>query len=69
MALNYIEQLFILVSVITGCVLISAFCFASWDPIGIVIPAVRLKIYAITTVIKKYKLIIQKKKKHYKIYC
>ena len=63
MALNYIEQLLVLASAVSRCVSISAFTSLVDIPIGIVSSAVVLKIGAITTGIKKYKLIIQKKKK------
>ena len=63
--LNYIENFFILASTVTGCVSISA--FSSF--IGILIvttnSAIRLKIYAITAGIKKYKSIIKKQKKNH----
>ena len=65
---NYIEHFPILASVITGC--ISAFAFASLIgiPIRITSSALELKIWAITTGIKKYKSTIKnKKKKHDKI--
>ena len=63
--LNYIENFLILASTVTGCVSISA--FSSF--IGILIvttnSAIRLKIYAITAGIKKYKSIIKKQKKNH----
>ena len=62
--LNYVENLLILVStVVTGCSSISA--FASWVDVLVAITgsAVGIKISAITAVIKKYKSIIEKKKK------
>ena len=63
--LNYIENFLILASTVTGCVSISA--FSSF--IGILIvttnSAIRLKIYAITAEIKKYKSIIKKQKKNH----
>ena len=58
MALNYIEQLLVLASAVSRCVSISAFTSLVDIPIGIVSSAVVLKIGAITTGIKKYKLII-----------
>ena len=55
--LNYIEHLLILVSTVTSCV-----------PVGMTTSAVITKICPITTGIKKYKSIInKKKKKHDKI--
>ena len=66
--LNYIEQFFILPSIITGCVSISAFAALLGIPTGIRSSAIGLKICAIAEGIKKYKLIIKKKKrKHDKI--
>ena len=57
MALNYIQYLLILASVVTGCDSISAFASLVGTPIG---NAVRLKKYTITAGIKKYKSIIKK---------
>ena len=61
--LNYVEQVLILVSTVTGCVSISAFASLVCVPFGITSSAVGLKICAITAGIKKYKSIIKKKKK------
>ena len=47
---------------ITGCVSISAFVSLVGIPIGITISAIRLKICAISAVIRKYKSLIKKKK-------
>ena len=53
---------------VSGCVSISAFVPLVGVPVGIASFAVGIKICAITAVIKKYKLIIKKKrKKHDKI--
>ena len=59
----------ILVSTVTGCVLISAVASLVCIPVGITsFPVViTIKICPITAVIKKYKSIIKKKKKHDKI--
>ena len=66
--LNSVEQLFTLASTFTGCVLISAFASLVCVPAGITSHAVGIKICAITAGIKKYKSIInKKKKKHNKI--
>ena len=66
--LNYIEHFLILASTITGCVSISAFSYLVGISIGITSSAVRLKIYAVTAAIKKYKSKIKKNKgKHNKI--
>ena len=53
----------ILASTVTGRVSISAFTSLVAVPVGITSSPVKLKIYAITTGIKKYKSIIKKKKK------
>ena len=60
--LNYIYHLLILMSTLTGCVLISAFVSLICVFIGITSSAVGFKICAITAGIKKYKSIIKKKK-------
>ena len=66
--LNYIEHFFILGSTITGCISISAFVSLVGIPIGLMSPAMELKIFSITAGIKKYKsLVKKKKKKHNKI--
>ena len=66
--LNYLENLFILVSTITGCVLISTFASLVCVPVGITSSAVGINICPISAWIKKYKSIIKKwKKKHNKI--
>ena len=58
----------ILVSTVTGCVSISAFASLVWVPVGITSSAVGIKICEITARIKKYNLLIRKKKnKHDKI--
>ena len=59
--LNYIEHLLIVISTVTGLVSISAFASLIGIPIGITSSAIRSKICAITTGIKKYKSIIKKK--------
>ena len=61
--LNYIERLLILVSAVTGCVLISAFVSLVCIPFGITSFAIGIKICAIAAGIKYYKSIIKKKKK------
>ena len=61
--LNYIDNLLIVVSTITGRVSISAFTSLVGIPIGITSSAIALKICAITARIIKYKSIIKKKKK------
>ena len=60
--LNYVENLFVLSSVITGCVSISAFATLVCLPAGITSPAIDINICTITVGIKKYKSIIKKKK-------
>ena len=58
--LNYVRNVFILASTVTGCVSISAFGSLVFVPVGITSSAVGLNICAITTAIIK-------KKKHTKI--
>ena len=66
--LNYVEQLLILVSAVTGCVSVSAFASLVFVSVGITSSAVVIKISAVTAGIKKYKSIIKKKKnKHDKL--
>ena len=66
--LNYIENFLNLASIITGYVSISVFASLIGIPIGITSSENGLKICAITAGIKKYKTIIEKKKKkHYRI--
>ena len=66
--LNRIEQLSILASAVTGCVLVSALASLLSFPIGITYTAVGLKIYKITVEVENHKSIIRKKrKKHDKI--
>ena len=63
--LNYIDDLLIETSTITGCVSISAFGSLVRVPIGIASPGRGLKICAITAGIKRYKSMIKKmRKKH-----
>ena len=59
--LNYIEHFFILGSLITGCVSISA--FASLVGISIGSSAIELKICAIIAEMKKYNSIRKKRKR------
>ena len=61
--LNYIEHVLILVSTITRCVSIFVFASLVGIPIGFTSSAIGLIICAVTSGIKKYKLIIKKKKK------
>ena len=67
--LNYIENVLILASAITGCISVSAFAsFLLLTSIGITSSAIKLKTGAIAAKIKKYKLTIKKRKqKHEKI--
>ena len=60
---NYIEQLLILTSTVTGCSSISAFASLVGIPIGVTSSAIGLKFFAITAGIERDKLIIKKKKK------
>ena len=58
----------IVASTITGCISIFTFDSLGCVPVGIMRPAVGIKIYAITTEVKKYRSIVKKKKKkHEKI--
>ena len=66
MALNYIEHLLILGSVVIGCVSIFAFASFANISIGILSSAVRLTTFAITPVIKKYKTTIKKIRKNHR---
>ena len=61
--LNYIEHFLILASAVTGCISLSAFSSLLGTLIGITSSAIGLKMCAIAAGIKKYKSIIQKKKK------
>ena len=61
--LNYAEQLLILASTFTGCVLISAFASLVYVCIGITSSPVGLTICVITTGIKMLKSNIRKKYK------
>ena len=64
MTINYIEQFLILAFTITGCISISTFGITT----AITNSAIGLKPCAITAEIKKYKSMInEKKKKHCKI--
>ena len=61
--LNYIEHFLILASAVTGCISIYRFAFLLSTPVGIASSAIGLKICSITTLIKRYKSMIKKKKK------
>ena len=61
--MNYLEQLLILFSAVTGWVSISAFSSLVGISIGITSSTIGLKICVITAGSKKYKSIIKKKKK------
>ena len=61
--LNYVWNLLILVSAVTGCISISAFASLVCVLVGITSSAVGLKICAITAEIKMEKSVITKKKK------
>ena len=60
-ALNYIEPLGILASVVTRWALFSAFAPSVGIPIDILTSSVALKMYAITAGTKAYKSIIKKR--------
>ena len=61
--LNYVEQILILVSTVTGCISISASASLVAVPVGITSSSLSRNISAITAGIKKYKSITKKKKK------
>ena len=61
--LNYVENLLILASRITGCVCISAFVSLGCVPVGNTSSVVGINICAIIAGIKRCKSIIKKKKK------
>ena len=63
--MNYFDHLLTVTSTITGCVSLSAFPSLVGIPIGITSSAIGLNICVITAEIKKYKSIIQKKKKNH----
>ena len=63
--LSYVEHLLISASSVTCCVSVSAFALLVAIFAGITNFAVGIKICAITAVIKKYKSIINKKKKRH----
>ena len=52
--MNYIENLLILLSTVSGCVSVSAFAALVGIPIEITSSAIGLKICVITAAIKKY---------------
>ena len=62
-SLNYVKNLLILVSIVTGCLSISAFASLFCVSVGITRSVVETKICAITAEIKKFKSIIKKNKK------
>ena len=67
-ALNYIERSLTLASAVAGCISISAFVSLFDIPVGITGSTIGLKFCMITAGIKKFKSIInKKKKKHVKI--
>ena len=61
--INYVENLLILSSTITGCVSISSFASLVCIPVGITSSAIEIKNCAINAGIQTYKSIIKKKKK------
>ena len=61
--LNYVEHLLNLVPTYTSCVWFSAFASLVCVPVGIASSAVGMKICTITAGIKKYKLIIKKRRR------
>ena len=66
--LNYIEQLLILISTVTGCLSISAFPLLIDIPIGITTFALELNFFLITVGIKNYRSTTKnKRQKHDRI--
>ena len=66
--LNYIKNLLVLASTVTGCFSISSFCSLVGISVDIASSAVGLKMFTTPAGIKKYKSIIKKKvKRHDKI--
>ena len=63
--LNYIEQFIVLASTIAGCISVSAFASFIGIPVWITSSAIWLQICAIAAKIKKYKIIIKRKKKEH----
>ena len=61
--MNYIDHSLIVITIITGCVFISAFASSIGISIGITSSAIGLKLCVITAGIKKFKFINKKKKK------
>ena len=61
--LNYLKHSVLFIPAFTGCFSISAFASLVGISIGVTSSAIGLKIYTITTRIKKYKSITKKKKK------
>ena len=59
---NYVENMLILASTVTGCASVFAFASLVCVPVGITSSAVGIKICAATAEINKYKSIIKKKK-------
>ena len=57
------ENVLILASTLTDCVLVSAFASLVGIPIDIASSSVRLKMYVITAGAKKYESIVKKKRK------
>ena len=57
------ENVLILASTVTDCVLVSAFASLVGIPIDIASSSVRLKMYVITAGVKKYESTVKKKRK------
>ena len=62
MTLIYIERFVILVSAVTGCISICSFAYLFGITTEITSYATRLKVCAMTAVIKKYRSVTKKKK-------
>ena len=61
--LNYTKHLLILISAVSGCIVILFFAYLVSTPVGVTTSALGLKICAIPAGIKKFKTIIKKKEK------
>ena len=61
--LNYPKYILIFVSPVSGCDSISTFALLVENTVGITSSEIESKIFAITAAIKKYKLIIERKRK------
>ena len=61
--LNYPKYILILISPVSGCDSISAFALLVENTVGVTSSEIELKICGITAAVKKYKVIIERKRK------